>query len=87
MLRFERRATSGEELAQAFLRAPLPLSFDDLVRASHGGDVREVAAWLGHALQEGMVEEAPTEVGHPRSYRLRSRGRRILSLRRRVEAA
>ena len=83
MLRFERRAAGGDVLSEAFLKAGDPLCFDDLVQVVPGGDVRAVARWLGHAVQEGLVEEVPSYNGAERCYRLRARGRRVLTLQRR----
>ncbi len=80
-MRFNRRAPSGDVLATAFLRSRKPLCFDDLLAISPSGDIAEVSAWLGNALDEGLVEEVP---GEGRCFRLKARGRRVLSLRRRV---
>ncbi|HEV2814239.1 MAG TPA: hypothetical protein VGW10_13375 [Solirubrobacteraceae bacterium] len=85
MLRSDRRATDGDALADAFLRAEGSLCFDDLVEATPNADVGDVSAWLGHALQEGLVEEIRAELGAPRCFRLRSRGRRIMTLARRAD--
>lgn len=78
MARLNRRAPSGDALAEAFLRSREPLCFDDLLALS--GDVAEVSAWLGNAVDEGLVEEV---AGTERCFRLKARGRRVLMLRRR----
>jgi hypothetical protein len=75
---YYRRSPVGDELGAAFLDALEPLCFDDLLVASDGGDVAEVSAWLGHAVQTGFVEEVDAGTGE-RCYRLRARGRRVLA--------
>ncbi len=80
-MRFNRRAPSGDVFADAFLRSRKPLCFDDLLAVSRTGEVAEVSAWLGNAVSEGLVEEVPDR---ERCFRLKARGRRVLSLRRRV---
>ena len=74
---YDRRSPVGQDLADAFLSADGPLCFDDLRAATSDGDVAEVSAWLGHAVQARFVEEVG-ERGE-RCYRLRARGRRVLA--------
>ena len=74
----DRRAASGDLLAAAMLDAQGPLHFDDLLTAASGADAGEVAGWLGHAVHEGLV----ADMGGGQ-YRLRARGKRLFSARRR----
>ena len=77
-----RRSPVGDELAAAFFDALDPLCFDEMLVAAPDGDVAEVSAWLGHALQAGFVEEMDAGTGE-RCYRLRARGRRVFAAERR----
>ena len=43
----------------------------------------EIAAWLGHAVSEGLVDDAGAGPDGARVFRLRARGRRLFSARRR----
>jgi hypothetical protein len=75
-----RRIPGGDELARALLDAGEPLSFDALLAAAPGASPGEVAAWVGHAIEEGLLWS-----GEPGSgYTLRARGRRLLGARRRA---
>ena len=85
VLRYDRRAGSGDRLRDAFLQAEDELCFDDLVVLVPDADAGEIAAWLGHAVLEGLIEELPATNGSPRCYRVRARGRRVMGLRRRTE--
>ena len=71
----DRRSLSGDELARRLLTANEPVPFEDLVE---GRDVAEVAAWLGHGVSEGMLEEIPGGDGR-RRFKLRDRGERIVT--------
>jgi len=79
----ERRSPSAGALAQALLDAPAGLTFAELLAAAPEAAPGEVAAWLGHALTEGLVDDAGTGPEGAREFRLRARGRRLLSARRR----
>ena len=80
----ERRANHGPEFARVLLDAPVAISFGDLIDAAPSVPTRELADWLGHAISDGLVEEC--EPGHDgeRRFRLRARGRRVLSSHRRL---
>ena len=78
VVEFDRRSPVGRELVDLFLSSPGPLCFEELMSAVHDGEVRDVSAWLGHALEIGFLEEVGDEQGR-RCFRLRARGRRILS--------
>lgn len=75
----ERRAVHGHELAHVLLDAREPRTFEDLMAAAGGAEPRDVAAWLGHAVAEGLVAE------DAEGFLLRSRGRRVLGARRRAQ--
>ena len=80
----ERRAHHGAHLARAMLDAGRPVTFGDLTDAAPTVTTRELAEWLGHAIADGLVaEDGPGPEGE-RRFRLRARGRRILSAQRRV---
>ena len=85
MIRFDRRAGSGDRLRDAFFQADEELCFEDLVERVPEADAAEISAWLGHAVIEGLIEEMPAVEGTPRCYRVRSRGRRVMGLDRRVD--
>ena len=72
-----RRVRGGDELAHALLSAGEPLPFDVLLAAAPGSSPGEVAAWVGHALDEGLLWS--TDDG----FTLRARGRRLLAAGRR----
>jgi hypothetical protein len=78
----DRRHKGGDRIARALLDEPGEQTFDDL--AAHG-DLVEVAAWLGHAVEEGIVEDVHD--GGPRRFRLRPRGGQVLRAQRRREDA
>ena len=75
----DRRSISGDDLARRLLHADQPVAFDDL---ADGRDVAEVAAWLGHGVTDGLIEEIPGGDGR-RRFQLRSRGERIVTRARR----
>jgi hypothetical protein len=76
MARFfsDRRSNAGDDLADRLLTADEPVPFDEL---ADGRDVGEVARWLGHGVEEGMVEDIPGGDGR-RRFKLRDRGARII---------
>src|SRR3954471_384400 len=80
----DRRASCAHLLARALMHARRPLSFDELAARCEHAPVRDVAAWLGHAIEEGLLEELPTEGHGPRCYRLRPRGIHVLTRARRA---
>jgi len=82
---YDRRSPVGDSLAEAFLSSAGPVCFDDLVEAAPHGDVAEIAAWLGHAVQARFIDEVDT--GGERCYRLRVRGRRALAAEKRGRTA
>ena len=71
----DRRVSAGDELAERLLHADEPVAFDEL---ADGRDVAEVAAWLGHGVTDGLVEEIPGGDGR-RRFKLRNRGERIIT--------
>jgi hypothetical protein len=73
-----RRIAGGDELAYALLRAGGPLTFDDLLDAAPGATPGDVAAWLGHALEEGLLWRTAD------GFTVRARGRRLLAAGRRA---
>jgi hypothetical protein len=73
-----RRIACGDALGRALLHAGEPLTFDDLLAAAPDATPGDVAAWIGHALEEGLLWQ--TEDG----FAVRSRGRRLLTARRRA---
>src|SRR3954464_10270862 len=79
----DRRASCAAILARALMHARQPLSFDELAARCEHAPVRDVAAWLGHAVEEGLIEEFGGD--HlPRRYRLRPRGIDVLTRARRA---
>jgi len=72
-----RRIPGGEALARTLLDAREPLTFDDLLASAPDSSPGEVAAWVGHALDEGLLWR--TEDG----FTVRARGRRLLGAGRR----
>jgi hypothetical protein len=73
-----RRISGGDDLARALLDAGESLSFDELMAAAPDSTPGEVAAWVGHAVDEGLVWQVDG------GFRLRARGRRLLAARRRA---
>ena len=71
----DRRASAGETIAERLLRADEPVPFDEL---AEGHDVADVAAWLGHGVHDGLIEEIPGVDGR-RRFKLRNRGQRIIT--------
>ena len=80
----DRRASCADLLARALMHARRPLSFDELATRCEHAPVRDVAAWLGHAVDEGLLEELRTDDRGPRCYRLRPRGIDVLTSARRA---
>jgi hypothetical protein len=72
-----RRIAGGDALARVLLDAGGALTFDDLLAAAPDATPGDVAAWVGHALDEGLLWR--TEEG----FVIRARGRRLLTARRR----
>lgn len=85
MPQVDRRSPAGDLLAEALLRASAPVHFADLAAAAPEAEVRDVSAWLGHALDACLVEEIDDGWGE-RGFRLRARGRRVLGAERRIAA-
>ena len=79
----DRRASCAEMLARALMHARAPLSFDELAARCEHAPVRDVAAWLGHAVEEGILEELNSDGSGPRRFRLRPRGIDVLTSARR----
>jgi hypothetical protein len=80
----DRRSRAGGDLAQTLLDADqAPVPFDDLATR---GEVADVAGWLGNAVEEGLVEDIPSGDGR-RFFRLRRRGRTVLTRGRRADDA
>jgi hypothetical protein len=79
----ERRASGAEMLSRALLHTRDPLSFDELARSCPDAPVRDVAAWLGHAIEEGLIDEVGAGALGPRRFRLRPRGTDVLTSARR----
>ena len=79
----DRRASSAEDLARALLHSSEPMSFDQLAERAQPAPVRDVAAWLGHAVAAGLIEEVGAEQLTERRFRLRPRGADVLTSARR----
>ena len=79
----DRRATCAEELARALLHSSEPMSFDQLSERAAPAPVRDVAAWIGHAVAAGLIEEVGAERLTERRFRLRPRGADVLTSARR----
>jgi hypothetical protein len=79
----DRRAVCADDLARALLHAHGPLSFEELAERVEGAPLRDLAAWLGHAVEEGLIEEVGAEKLAPRRFRLRPRGTDVLTSARR----
>jgi hypothetical protein len=71
----DRRSRAGEQLADRLLHAAEPVAFEDLAA---DGEVGDVAAWLGHGVEDGLIEEIPGGDGR-RRFKLRNRGKRVLT--------
>ena len=80
----ERRTRHADEFARALLAAPPGLTFAELLEAAPGAAPGDLAAWLGHAVAEGLVGDLGDHGGGERSFRLRARGRRLAGTDRRV---
>lgn len=65
-------------LARALLNAQGPLSFDELMDAAGERSPGDVAAWLGHAIDEGLVRDDEAR------FSLKARGRRLVLAKRRA---
>jgi hypothetical protein len=76
----DRRCRAGDQLADRLLHASDPVGFEEL---AENGDVADVAAWIGHGVSDGLIEEIPGGDGR-RRFRLRDRGARIVSSTRRA---
>jgi len=83
----ERRSPSGDAFSRALLDAPAGLSFAQLQAAAPDAEPGEVAAWIGHAIAEGLADESLPGPEGERVFRLRARGRRLLTARRRRSVA
>jgi hypothetical protein len=79
----DRRATCAENIARALLHAGRPLSFDELAQRCEHAPVRDVAGWLGHAVEDGLIEELGADLQGPRRFRLRPRGADVITSARR----
>jgi hypothetical protein len=79
----DRRASCAAILARALMHAHEPLSFDELATRCEHAPVRDVAAWLGHGVEEGLLEELRGDPFGPRRFRLRPRGIDVLTSARR----
>lgn len=75
----DRRSSAGDQIADRLLHAEEPVAFEDL---AEGRDVAEVAAWIGHGVSDGLIEEIPGGDGR-RRFRLRNRGERVITRARR----
>jgi hypothetical protein len=75
----------ADEFARALLAAPAGLTFGELLEAAPGAAPGDLAAWLGHAVTEGLViDDLGDQIGGERSFRLRARGRRLVGANRRT---
>ena len=79
----DRRASCATDLSRALLHAREPLTFDELIARSGQAPMRDVAAWLGHAVSAGLIEEVGAERLTERRFRLRPRGADVLTSARR----
>ena len=78
--RHDRRFAVGDKLSEKLLDAAEPVPFDELAKED---DVAHVAGWVGHAVDEGLVEDIPGGDGR-RRFRLRRRGQVVLTKGRRA---
>ena len=62
-----------------FLSSRDPLCFEELLESGPDGAVRDISAWLGHAIEVGFIEEVEDAPAGQRCFRLRARGHRILT--------
>jgi hypothetical protein len=74
----------ADEFARALLDAPAGLTFAELREAAPGAAPGDLAAWLGHAVAEGLVNDRGDQIDGERSFRLRARGRRLVGANRRT---
>jgi hypothetical protein len=81
----DRRTACADDLARALLHAGEPLSFDEIAARVDGAPVRDLAAWLGHAVEAGLIEEVGADRLSPRRFRLRPRGADVLTSARRTD--
>jgi hypothetical protein len=79
-----RRIRGGDDVSRALLDAGEPLSFDELMAAAPGASPGDVAAWVGHALEEGLLWRTEPGPGNAVRFSLRARGRRLLAAGRRA---
>ncbi|HEY3019760.1 MAG TPA: hypothetical protein VGJ32_06185 [Solirubrobacteraceae bacterium] len=79
----DRRASCADELARALLHSSEPLTFEQLNRRAPSATIRDVAAWLGNAVEAGLIEEVGAERLRERRFRLRPRGADVLTSARR----
>jgi hypothetical protein len=79
----DRRASCADELARALLHSSVPLTFEELSGRARSASVRDVAAWLGNAVEAGLIEEVGAERLRERRFRLRPRGADVLTSARR----
>ena len=67
----DRRIASGPRLAKLLVTSER-LTFEELVEAAAPADTADVATWLSHAVQGGLIEEIEPDPAHPvRAFRLR----------------
>jgi len=79
----DRRVSGADLLAKALLHASEPMTFDELATKAEPAPVRDIAAWLGNAVENGLIEEVGAERLQPRRFRLRPRGTDVLTSARR----
>ena len=79
----DRRTSCADDLARALLHSSEPLTFEELSRRAETATVRDVAAWLGNAVEAGLIEEVGAERLRERRFRLRPRGTDVLTSARR----
>jgi hypothetical protein len=79
----DRRASCADLLSRALLHAREPMTFDELAARAERASVRDVAAWLGHAVEAGILEEVGADALVPRRFHLRPRGTDVLTSARR----
>jgi hypothetical protein len=75
----------ADEFARALLAAPAGLTFAELLDAAPAAVPGDLAAWLGHAVTEGLVNDRGDHIDGERSFRLRARGRRLVGTNRRTK--
>src|SRR3954452_24975888 len=79
----DRRLSGADLLARALLHSSEPMTFDELAVKADPAPVRDVAAWLGNAVEAGLIEEVGADQLAPRRFRLRPRGTDVLTSARR----